>query len=60
MVVCYLLLGVVTILKQLTGLKYTLVCLSSLFNTVYAQGGRGEGYACTSCYYVQLPEEVKA
>eukprot|EP00978_Attheya_sp_CCMP212_P022577 scaffold67520_cov64-Attheya_sp.AAC.1 len=32
----------VTILKQLTGLEYTL-CPSSLFNTAYVQGaGRGD------------------
>eukprot|EP00978_Attheya_sp_CCMP212_P009135 scaffold21500_cov58-Attheya_sp.AAC.6 len=35
----YLLLGGVTILKQLTGLEYAL-CPSSLFNTAYVQGAR--------------------
>jgi hypothetical protein len=51
-----LLLGGVTILKQLTGLEYTL-CPSLLFNTVCVQGARRGGPARTTCY-ARLPEEV--
>eukprot|EP00978_Attheya_sp_CCMP212_P020224 scaffold57622_cov65-Attheya_sp.AAC.1 len=49
----------VTILKQLTGLEYTRLCPSSLFNTAYVQGaGRGGPRTYYVLRYARLPEEV--